>query len=744
LRITLSNQNRRRAIKDLSNSSIGNYRVVKVLGRGGMATVYRARQETMGRDVAIKIVSTDDQEIGGMPLKRFGREVRLIARLQHPRILPVYDYGRTSEFTYLVMRLVETGTLADRLKDGPLDPGEAARILDELASALDYAHARGVIHRDLKPSNVFLDEQGNIYLADFGIAKLLDRVDTQLTASGFVLGTPAYMSPEQATDGPIDRRTDVYALGLILFEMLTGRQVFAGDSAISIILKHVNELPPLPSSLATHLTPQVDAVVSKALAKSPDDRFQTAGALAAVFQTAIQAQPPAATDVFEDATAEPVVARESVPTAARPNWALLLGGGLAGLLIVVLAGAVALNALLKGQEGGAPTATPPIVAAIGDAVTPTPTFTRPSETAAPTATPSPEPEGAVAAIETPAGLSTTPEPTLLPSPTPSPAPTPLPPTSTPEPTTQRVGRVRFLTGGSRLDTVNVQLAEVEAPPAGRHYEGWLLDDSGDALNLGRLTPDTNGNVDFTYTDPAGRNLAAVYSGFRASLEPDFGDSPEMSREIVLEGSVSAAVFVLVREMVLRAPETPLHSLLDGLETEVALGRDHLGFSRAGLAAGNLGGGQNHAEHAVNILVGNADPRFGDKNGDGQVQNPGDGTGVLGYLATLREKTVAAGEVDPTSTELALHVGFLEAVTQNSLLRTDGIVRLLERAFVQDSTEGALTLVDQAIALYDELLNGFDLNGNGAVEPIQGEGGTALVVEHTGYLGNIEVYRVQGP
>jgi hypothetical protein len=170
--------------------------------------------------------------------------------------------------------------------------------------------------------------------------------------------------------------------------------------------------------------------------------------------------------------------------------------------------------------------------------------------------------------------------------------------------------------------------------------------------------------------------------------------------------------------------------------------DHLGFARDGLASDNLAGGLNHAEHAVNILVGSADPRFGDKNGDGQAQNPGDGYGVLGYLNTLLAKAIAAREADPASAELALHAGFLEAVIHNSLQRTDGIVQLIERAFIQDSTASALTLVDQAIALYDELLNGFDIDGDGTVEPVQGEGGILLVVEHTGYLANIEVYRVQ--
>lgn len=233
-------------MKDLIGSTIGSYQIVDVLGKGGMATVYRARQESMGRKIAIKVVPTDTGPESEMLSQRFEREVHLIAQLQHPQILPVYDYGQTPDFTYLAMRLVETGTLADRLGSEALDLEQTARILNQLAAALDYAHQNDVVHRDLKPSNVFLDAQNNVYLADFGIAKLLGQVGTQLTSTGYVLGTPAYMSPEQAIDQPVDRRVDVYALGLILFEMLTGRQVFSGSSPISIILKHINEPPPRP------------------------------------------------------------------------------------------------------------------------------------------------------------------------------------------------------------------------------------------------------------------------------------------------------------------------------------------------------------------------------------------------------------------------------------------------------------------------------------------------------------------
>jgi hypothetical protein len=380
--------------------------------------------------------------------------------------------------------------------------------------------------------------------------------------------------------------------------------------------------------------------------------------------------------------------------------------------------------------------TPPTTVAGAFTPTPTTTSTGTAETAVPTVTP------------TPVMVIPTTTPTVMPPVTPTdipPTSTPTPvPVATPEPEAQHAGTVRFSSTNARLDTITIQLSGAEPAPAGKHYEGWLAGDVGNTLNVGTLAPDGNGNVEFVYTDDQGRNLAAIYTAFRISLEPDFGDTPEISQEVVFEGSVDGNVVPFVREAILRASETPLLSLLDGLETETALGLDHLNFTRQGLAGNNLAGGLNHAEHALNILVGAADERFGDENGDGQAQNPGDGYGVLGYLNALQRTAAAAGQADPTSAELALHAGYLQTTIQNAIQRTDGIVQLLERCFVQDSAGSALALTDQAVALYDELLFGFDANSNGTVEPVQGEGGLLLVTQHTGYLANIEVYRVHAP
>jgi len=269
---------------------VGNYQIEERLGRGGMATVYRARQLNMHRDVAIKVMSAELAEDPQF-IARFEREARVIASLEHPRILPVHDYGHEGALFYLVMRLVEGETLYDRMLAGPVSPADAARLVTQIAEALDYAHGRGVIHRDLKPNNILLDALDNVYMMDFGLAKLL-AATSNLTETGMVLGTPAYMAPEQWRGEPVDARTDVYALGVMLYEMVCGQPPFeSADTPFTLMYKHLNELPQAPRTILPSLPPGVDAVILRALAKDPADRPPSAGALADAFAAALDPAP---------------------------------------------------------------------------------------------------------------------------------------------------------------------------------------------------------------------------------------------------------------------------------------------------------------------------------------------------------------------------------------------------------------------------------------------------------------------
>jgi tRNA A-37 threonylcarbamoyl transferase component Bud32 len=275
-------------MNDLSDTQLGPYFLRRIIGKGGMATVYQARQPSMDREVAIKVISPDlaiDPEF----MARFEREAQTIAKLQHPHILPVYDFGREGDLTYLVMRLMEGGSLAEDLRGGPLPTGRVLELTRQIASALDYAHLRGIVHRDLKPTNVLLDDLGNAYLTDFGIAKLIAGGTTGLTAPGSVMGTPTYMAPEQWRAEPVDARTDVYALGVMIYQMLLGKVPFAAETPHGLMYQHLDAPPPSPHALNPDLPLSIEPVLVKALAKKRDDRYSSAGALAEAFEKAMRA-----------------------------------------------------------------------------------------------------------------------------------------------------------------------------------------------------------------------------------------------------------------------------------------------------------------------------------------------------------------------------------------------------------------------------------------------------------------------
>ncbi|MCP5095534.1 MAG: protein kinase [Chloroflexi bacterium] len=256
----------------------GRYQIKSELGRGGMATVYLAHDPRFGRDVALKVLSVayrDDPTFRG----RFEREARTIATLEHRAIVPVYDFGEDNEQLYLVMRYMPGGTLLDRIVMKPFTLVEAAPIIRRIASSLDHAHEHGVIHRDLKPANVLFDQYNNAFLSDFGIVKLAGGTTTGLTGSG-VIGTPAYMSPEQIHgDQEIDGRSDIYTLGIILFEMLTGFKPYRADTPVKQMMAHV--LNPIPNIRKYNplLPRNCESMIQKALAKERVDRFATAEAL---------------------------------------------------------------------------------------------------------------------------------------------------------------------------------------------------------------------------------------------------------------------------------------------------------------------------------------------------------------------------------------------------------------------------------------------------------------------------------
>ncbi len=271
----------------LLGSTLGPYQILEQIGLGGMATVYKAYQPGMNRLVALKVLP---EHYARDPrfVKRFEREAQVVAKLEHRNIIPIYDYGSHNDITYLAMRYLQAGTVKDILAHGALPLNDVAKLLSDISSALDYAHSQGIIHRDVKPSNVLVDKQGNAYLTDFGIAKVLEGT-ADFTGSS-VLGTPTYMAPEQTLGKPATAQSDIYSLGVMLYEMVVGKPPFEADTPMAIALMHVHEPLPLPRKIKDDIPEAVELIILKALAKDPKDRFQTANELARALTSAIGAE----------------------------------------------------------------------------------------------------------------------------------------------------------------------------------------------------------------------------------------------------------------------------------------------------------------------------------------------------------------------------------------------------------------------------------------------------------------------
>ena len=306
--------------------TLGRYQLERVLGKGAMGIVYEALDPKLHRKVAIKtiLISQLDEETAKDFSMRFVREAHAVARLNHPNIVQVYDFGEEGDIAYLVMEFIRGNELKSTLTTGQLfDRKECVRIMCELLDALDFAHEAGVVHRDIKPANVMLDSQGRTKLTDFGVARVTDadRTSAERTQAGTMVGTPAYMSPEQIQGQRIDRRTDIFSAGIILYQFLTGQKPFSGEGAWTVAKKIIQDDPPMPSSINVALSPEFDRVVAKALAKNPDQRFATAREFAHALRRAAEGKP-----AMPEAEPTVVVAREPrVPHATHAPEALRSG-----------------------------------------------------------------------------------------------------------------------------------------------------------------------------------------------------------------------------------------------------------------------------------------------------------------------------------------------------------------------------------------------------------------------------------
>lgn len=386
---------------DTPKQKFKRYEVIEELGIGGMATVYRAYDPLFEREVALKVLKRELLEDPELK-ERFERETKIVAKLEHAAIVPVYDVGFDNGQLFYVMRYMTGGSLSERINAGSLDLEQVAYILLRLADALDYAHRKGIIHRDLKPANILFDEVGNAFISDFGIAKFAQAA-TRITHSG-IIGTPRYMSPEQARGEEIDGRSDLYSLGVLLFEILGGKAPFEATTPLALAFKHATEPAPDILKVNPDLPPELGPILKKAMEKEPGDRYETCAEFANAFLEALPSGaapnaklitplPPRPPHRHEASTQAPSVP-EPAQRSRKNVWMI---GGLAALILITFG-------LWRTFGPNSPindsTSTPETATATNIPPSPTPSPTAsatitPTETLAPSTTPTAENGGAI-------------------------------------------------------------------------------------------------------------------------------------------------------------------------------------------------------------------------------------------------------------------------------------------------------------------------------------------------------------
>lgn len=730
---------------NLLGRKLGKYEVVERIASGGMAEVYKAFQPGVERFVAIKVMHGHLAQADDF-VQRFQREARGVGRLLHPNILRLIDFDVDGEMYYMVMEYIPGGTLRSYLnnqKQLPIE--EALRITTQLADALSYAHQQGMIHRDIKPGNVmFADEtHQHVVLTDFGIARLLDDAEARLTLPGAVFGTPSYMSPEALRGEVVDARSDLYSLGVMLYEMVTGQRPYVAETPYSLLMKLAKEPLTPPRKLNPALPNALQKLLLKVLEKEPVKRFSSAADFGAALkqlqddllvrssrsafpfqrQATTKRRPATPTVASKTPTPAPavrpspeVVAEQ--PPARRIPWLRLVQVGLVAVIIVSLARFAFLNRAYFPWPALITEVTPPPTNANSTTIAAVP----PSQTILPTATAPP-----VTPTIVPPTVTLTPSPTLSPSPTPSPQQPSVAATTAgvaavattiavlPPP----LGVLR-LSGIKDTNVFVLDLGPVKLPPTGSRYELWLRHDNASPLNLGIL-PVEQGEISITGSKP--ENLLANYNEALITLERDT-DPATMANTIVFASQWPAAFATPLRQLLVDNGVNH-QGFLPGAVTESQLAFAQSAALQAALAKADLTAAQKEAEGIFNLLEGAQSAVAGDKNKDGRTDNLGDGFGIRPYLAASQEQLRLLSQMTATA-ELAIHshtaVALVTALQPVAELAAIHASQLVTVATVAD----AQPLADELQRQLAQLFKGVDQNGNGLIEPIPDEGGLQVV------------------
>jgi serine/threonine protein kinase len=687
---------------DWLGQTIGKVRIEKYLAHGGMAEVYLGTHMTLERQVAVKFMHRHVETEPDL-LDRFQREAKAVAGLRHPNIVQIFDFDTYEGHPYIVMEYLRGPSLANYLRDlhdngAKLSLEQITHLLKSLTSGVDYAHSQNIIHRDIKPANIILHNKSDEYsptnplpkdtepiLTDFGLVRI--TTSTTKTITGLVSGTPAYMSPEQAQGMATDHRSDIYSLGIVLYEMLAGNTPFEGDSTLGIILKHINEPPPPIEDIA----PEVQAVINKALSKNPKDRHQSARELFTEFYRAVGLNAESET-VHSLRIQTPVPATVSTKPAPRRNNLLWVGVGLFvclcfGFITTSILG-VSVFSFFPFIAGTTPTAAQPQVTATTDVSTP-------SANSLPTESPS-------------------------------------------------LGVLRFQ---GLLDQVTIS-ANLPDPPAGNQYEAWLIENDGEShISLGILSSNGTGQHNLTYIDPQNRNLLENYASMEITLESNSDTSPNSSGNVLYSSRIPSGSLTHIRHLLVQFEETP--GLTRGLLNTAQLIHESAKAMQDAFGDKNSKTVRTNAEAIVNLIVGDQSNEYGDWDSNRNINDPGDGFGLLlngdhvGYIGGTISHTEYAMESPDATEGVKLHGGHVIVSARNVeewATQLRDVAKRLATVELAESTEADIRL---AVSLAEQILTGLDINGNESVEPIAGEGGAATAFEHAEYMTDMPILEGEG-
>lgn len=682
--------------------TIGKVRVDKYLARGGMAEVYLGTHLSLDRPVAIKVLHSfieSDPEL----LDRFQREAKAVAGLRHHNIVQVFDFDTYDGHPYIVMEYLKGPSLSTYLhilhkNEKKLSFEQIGQLLKSLVAGMDYAHAQGIVHRDIKPANIILHNKNGEFtenslvtkdvepvITDFGLARIAHSGNQ--TASGLVSGTPSYMSPEQARGSKVDHRTDIYSLGVVLYEMVAGRVPFEGDTSITIIYKHINEPPPP----IEEISPELQSVIDKALTKFPEDRYQTGRELIVDFYQAVGMHTQAETIYSaQSRTPRPAAVSKKKKPALSPLW---IGTGiftcacLSFMLLSVLGISVysIFPQLRATQVNAEPTA-------MVDHTDATPDSNNASN------------------------LDNT-----------------------------SVGVLRFQDGAAIADQITVN-AKLAAPPENTQYEVWMIDDSGEqSRSIGTLTADDSGTYSLTFVDPQSRNLLTNFAHMEITVEPSPDNNPNPSGQVAYSSGIPGRALAHIRHLIVSTEESPnLVGMIDGLKNNATLINQSAEAMLTAYEAGDQKDVRSNAEAIISLIVGNQDSSYVDWDGNGTVNDPGDGYGILvngdqtGYIGGVHHHSSYSADTDDATSNIRLHNEHVEI----SILNIEGWaieLRDITKRIVQ-APDGANIEADvrTAAAIANQILNGIDINGNESIEPIAGEGGALTAYQHSYYMADMQI------